>query len=168
MAGQTSYAQNPVIGEPGQLFGTEYHDIVSYVASGTIPFGSVVELSGGKVRVPQATGSTLTMKGVALQIVAKEQALGAAASSIATTWVAGDVVPVLRKGRCFALWNGTTQSDGLAPNVTHSSTTGSQGYFTDAATSTTAGSEIAAAPAGVVLGPVTGQSTFCLVELNLP
>ena len=71
----------------------------------------------------------------------------------------GRSVPLLRKGRIWALSDGggTIVSYG-AVNVWHSSTTGLQGVFTFSAPALTVGSEISAAPGITVYQPNTGAN----------
>jgi hypothetical protein len=177
---QVTYSLTPTVGTPGQLADNqEGVEIVSYPAAEFIPFGRAVVLdsSGKKVQLPQAAGSTLgTMKGVAIYQAAREQALFASAVGTgggSGGYAIGDMVPICRRGCIYVAWTGTTQTDGATPNIRHASTDANseaqhRGKFTDASTSTTVASEIAAAPGGLVLGRDTGSTAFALVDVNFP
>lgn len=166
---QTDYSFNPVVGTLGQRYREHNSDeVVTYPAAAQITPGSLLELitvaGVDKVRLAQsASGALKPLVGVALFEDRYAPALGATNNY----FQAGDLVPVLRKGRVFAAWNGTTQASLATVNYEHSSTTNPQGSFTDAATATTAGSEIDLAN-GVRLVKNLASSTMCLVELNLP
>jgi hypothetical protein len=82
------------------------------------------------------------------------------------------MVPVLRKGRIWTVWTGTTRVDMVAPKIRHASTDGDsqaqhRGKVTDAAVDTDAGQENSAAPDGVLMGN-QGMSGAIVLELNLP
>ena len=120
--------------------------------------------------------------------VAREQQLSASGgSSGAAGYQIGEMVPVLRKGRIFAAWDGGgAQAIFGTPNINHSSTTDAnnvKGSFTGTATSVVAGSEIAAAPLEILMvkdvsaltpqrgaasAGAAGPTFVCLLELNLP
>lgn len=176
MAGQTAYSATPAIGVPGMLADGGHDrriDTMIVAAGQTIPFGAVVEDVGdGTCRLPGDTGNpgAFALCGVAVMSVAREQSFTPGVGSAGAAYTAGEAIPVLRRGRIFALWSGTTQVARATPNVTHSSTTNSKGYFTDAAAASTAGSEISAAvtTGGCSLVRPTGAAGFCLVDLNLP
>ncbi len=169
---QTSYSLDPAVGLPGMPADTGYNDIRSYPCSEDIPFGVLCELASGKVRRCQQSGSGLgsTVVGVSVYDPAREQQVPSAGTG-AGSYKSGEMVPLLRKGRVFAQWNGTTQTALTQPNVNHPSSSdpsGIRGVFTDASTSTTAGSEITQCPASILMVRDTGSTSLCLVEINLP
>lgn len=178
---QLSYAQNNVAAVAGmrsECFGSEY--IQSFIAASTIEPGTVVEqLANGKVQKCQSTGATVTIAGVALFGVTTEQSLQAIAAdgqrSAPGVYVAGDHVPVMRQGRVWCPFDGTTQANLKAANVIHSSqSTGASaahnGWLTDAATSSTAGIEVGST--NLLFIGVTGihasVTGLALVEVHTP
>lgn len=165
---QTTYNLAPAIGVVGMPETPLPADgVVSYPAGEVINPGRLCEVSAGLLRQCQSTGATVGAKivGVSMWLNYREQPLPAGA----VTWVVGDLVPCVRKGRVFAAWNGTTQVELAVPQVNHQSVTATnRGVFTDAASSAVADSEIAPAPSpGVNLIRDTASTTMCLVELNL-
>ena len=160
MPGQTAYTVLPAVGLSGQILDDAFNLITSYPAGELISVGRACEVVAGVLRMCQTTGAALgNVVGVSCYIGAREPG----------QFAIGDMVPVLRRGKIFADWNGTTQVEFAVPNVNHSSTIATnRGVFTDAATSAGAGVEIAAAPSGCIEVRPTGMATVCLVELNLP
>lgn len=162
---QTAYNLDLTIGLPGQYFDPETGEgVVSYVAAEAITPGSLVELdsTGRMIQMPQGTGGAAMGKlvGVAARVQAKENT---------SIYAAGDLVPVVRKGRVFANWSGTTEVPLAQLNVQHSSTIATnRGFVTDAATSATAGSEISATSGGLVCFKAIATSGLALVEVNFP
>lgn len=173
--GQQSYSYFTAFAVPGQLADLAYNEIGSYLAAETINPGRAVELAsdGLSVQQPQQTGATFAPVGVAVLITARE---GSGAVGITGYGVGGpqynlgDTVPVLKRGAMYAEWKGTTQTAGGMPNVYHSSTTATdRGKFTDAATSTTAGSEVSnAGHAFRVRLALPGSGSIVLLDVNLP
>lgn len=200
--GQTSYQLNPDVAVPGMLADQNFDDkIVSYVAGEYIEFGRVCEVdANGLVYHTAGTGAALTttnrqLAGVTIFDAAREQQLATfGGTSVGSTGQAGyqvgEPVPVLRKGRIFGCWDGGTgsftQGVLVRPNINHPSTTDPndlRGSFTGNATSNTAGSEVAQAPAEMLLvrdvstltpqrggasAGSLGPTYVCLVEVNLP
>ena len=161
MPGQTAYTVLPAVGLNGQILDDGFNLITSYPASELISVGRLCEVVGGLLRMCQTAGANLgNVVGVSAYIGAREPG----------QFQIGDMVPVLRRGKIFAEWNGTTQVEFATPNVNHSSTLAvSRGMFTDAVASAVAGSEISVAPTpGLIEVRPTGMATTCLVELNLP
>lgn len=199
--GQTSYQLNPDIAVPGMLFDENLDDkVISFPAGEVIEFGRLVEVdANGLVWKVSGTGAALVhagrqLAGVSVFDVAREQQLSTILPGGSTGnagYQVGEMVPVLRKGSVYAAWDGGTgalSQTVLGPiNVNHSSTTDPndiKGTFTGNATSNTAGSEVALAPAGItcsVRGDVSGLTpqrgavasagvgpTFvCALEVNL-
>lgn len=167
---QTSYNTDVVIGVPGQPRASTIHEmIVSYPAGEVINFGRAVAVnSSGLLQQVQETGDGLLagLLGVSVYQPAREQAYPPTFGG--AQYQVGEMVPVMRRGRIFAEWNGTTQGYCAAVNVNCSSTTDTnRGIFTDAAISAVAGSEIAVAT-GMVLYAPTGVSNLCELDINLP
>lgn len=165
--GQLTYNLNPDIAVPGQLADENLDDkILSFPAGEAIEFGRLVEVDGttGAVWKVAGTGATLVtsgraLAGVSVFDVAREQQLASTGGSSGKgNYQVGEMVPVLRKGHIYAAWDGGTGSFGqgvfTVPNVNHSSTTDTndiKGSFTGNTTSSSAGSEVAAAPAGILM-----------------
>lgn len=162
---QTAYALKPVTALPGQDMDPAMagRHVESWVASEAIPFGCAVEFNSGKVRRPQQASTALDFQGVALYSSAKEPDSGGG-------YVAGDLVPVMRKGRVACVWTGTTVVENAVPKVRHSSTIATnRGYFTDAAEDASAGTEIHNAPNGVRMrGTAVLETGLVEIELNVP
>jgi hypothetical protein len=152
----------PVIGIPGMLADNARKlAIVGYPCSEPIPAGRLCEVVNGVLRLCQTTGASLgNVVGVSVYIGLKEST---------SVFAVGDLVPVVRIGRVWAEWNGTTQTEYSVPNVNHSSTVATnRGMITDAATSAVAGSEVSPAPNPGVRIWRPGIATACIVEVNLP
>jgi hypothetical protein len=161
---QTSYSLESGIGYPGQVNEIAPSEIVSYTASETILPGTFVELdtTNGTIKNPQAT--TLG-KIVGLACYASTWPPGG--------YAAGDTVPVLRKGRALASFNGGTDTYFGAVNIKHASddtlsNAQYRGYATASATSATAGAEVDAAPTSIVFVKPCTPSTMAYIELNMP
>lgn len=173
--GQTTYNNAPTVAVPGMLADDEVNQIDSFVASETIYPGRLLELSSDGLRCQQVqdTGNTVPTQilGIAVLQTSREGtgAVGVASQGGAV-YNAGDAVPVLRKGRCYAEWKGTTQTAFGMPNVYHSSTvTTDRGKLTDASTSATAGSEVSNAGNSIKLRKaLAGSGNVALVDVNLP
>lgn len=167
---QTDYGLDPVAFVPGMPYRPlGDSDVVEhFVASADITPGTLVEVVNGAVRPAQSlNGALKPLVGVALRIPTHTNA--SSFTGPFTTWKAGQQVPVMRKGRVYANWSGTTQPEYGKLNYQHSSDgSHNQGYFTDAATASTAGAEVDNCPNGVLSVKSTGSTSVCLVELNLP
>lgn len=156
----------------GQIADSGAIDIDSaHVCSEDLSPGRVVELhTDGKLRAPQGTGAPIAkLFGV---VVRKHNVEGTLTSSLDAADVgkykAGEVVTVMRKGR---VWAETvtpfafTELD--AAQVSHSSTIAThRGKVTSAASSGTAGAEIAST--ALVVRSLNSDSSLALLELNLP
>jgi hypothetical protein len=185
--GQTDYSLFPYVGGAGQRYRASSSDeVVDYVALATIQPGQLLEVvtvaaaesptgeSEGVRPAQSASGALKPVAGVALYVETYAPLPGQAAPP--NYFMAGDRIPVLRKGRVYAQWSGTTQGVLVTANYYHESTgaTAVQGVITDAATSATAGSEVDALPAGMRVVRPTAQSgqrsapNCVLLELNLP
>ena len=196
--GQLSYNLEMDIAVPGQLADQNLDDkVISFPAGEDIEFGRLLEVdTSGLVWKTKGTGASLTngkLAGVSVLDVARPQALASAGGSSGNGhYKAGEMVPVLRKGHIYAAWDGGTGSFGqgvyVVPNVNHSSTTDPtdiKGTFTGNTTSSSAGSEVAAAPAGILLvrdvsaltpqrgavatagPPIVGPTFICDLEVNI-
>lgn len=173
--GQQTYNQFPAFAQPGQLADLAYNEIVYFPAAEVIQPGVAVELAADGISCQQAqqTGSTFAPVGVSVLITARE---GSGAVGITPYGVGGpqynigDSVPVLMRGRIYAAWQGTTQTAFGMPNAFHSSTTPTtRGVFTDTATSTVAGSEVANAGHQFrVRQALPGSGNIVLLDVNLP
>jgi predicted RecA/RadA family phage recombinase len=188
---QLAYTRDLVPGLPGMIFG-EWNEaqIVDYVAGATILPGQAVEFntSDGLIYPLKDTGTTTTflpkLVGIALRDpVGGENSYPPATGTNVVSfagYAAGQPVPVCRKGKVFALFDGGgTLAEWVAPNVWHSSTGADlQGVFTFSATATTAGHEIDTMLAGVLAIHKEFSGSFTdgfnqtvkvlVVELNLP
>lgn len=159
---QTSYSLDPATVVPGQVIdaGDDTH-IEPFIAAEVIAPGLGVELtSDGKgVQLPQGTGTGISaFAGFAVFKDAREPG----------SYAIGDIVPVLRKGRIAANCVGSTTITALgAANVSHSSTLATdRGKITSAATSGTAGSEVASV--GAIFRKDPGVTNVAIIEVNLP
>jgi hypothetical protein len=155
---QTSYGYAPdAEAVPGQLADNSSADVVSRIASGTIPFGCLVEeASDGTVSVPSGT-SLGKVGGIALFDTTHAR----------DGWVAGEAVPVLRRGRVYTAFSGGTQTNLTAAKVNHSSTIAThRGKLCAGAADTDAGEEVTALT-GVVFIRSTGETDLALVEVSL-
>jgi hypothetical protein len=146
--------------------------IVTCIAAEAIPFGVVAEFNAaGQLINPKTTAlGTYGVAGVVLR-----QALrmgGAYAPGQTSSYLAGEEVPVLRRGQVYAAFDGagTVVPYATTANVDHSTTVATnRGMLTASATSTVAGSEVAALPAGTCTFYSTpGSNGACLVALFLP
>jgi hypothetical protein len=196
MGGQTAYNLNPDIAVPGQIADLSLDNhIVSFPAGEVIEFGRAVEVdSNGVAWKVKGAGASLAagkFAGVTVFDLAREQQMASTGGSSGLAgYQVGEMVPVMRKGRIYGCWDGGTGSFSqgvfVTPNINHSSTTDAnniKGTFTGNATSSTVGSEIAAAPAEIVMvrdvsalvpsrgatsAGSAGPTYVCLLELNLP
>ena len=171
--GQLSYSLFPAVATPGELADNTVNRIVSKVAKEAIQPGRGLELAAdGSVQQVQQTSSTMKLFGFSVFLSAREGVgnNNDSANPTGAAFAIGDMVPVLRRGSLFAEWKGTTQVEGTVPNMYHSSTTATdRGKVTDAATATTAGSEITVCPSWVAIGsPLPGSGSVVLVHVNAP
>lgn len=178
---QTKYPILPDFAVPGMLAESNLDAAVidgQYAAAGNIPFGSAVELVSGKLQVCQQTTNDLSkLYGVAVYQGMREQAYPPGSTAINAGYQAGDMVPVLRRGRIYGLWDGST-SGGFSSatafttvNIAHSSDgSHDQGQFNQASTSTAAGSENTTAGNGWITAAnqATLPTNCVLLEVNLP
>ncbi len=161
MSVQTSYSLAPGTGLAGQLLDSADCMITSYPAGEALSAGYLVVLSSGVLALPAAADAVTPPKIVGVVVYDDAREPG--------QYAIGDMVPVLRRGRIFAAWSGTTQAELTAPKITHSSATGAKGTFTDASATAATGAEIGAAPEGCLMLRANGTSTtVCCIELNLP
>lgn len=144
--------------DPGQLF-------ISAIAAEDVLPGRVVELDPTdttvmKCRLPQTASAVGKILGIVVYSSADQVG----------SFKAGAEVRILRRGRIYAEFNGTTGSDMMTNlNVNSSSTVATnRGKLTDAATSAGAGTEIYATKMLCFEETSVSPSGLCLVELNGP
>lgn len=165
---QSTYSVDYPICQLGQLADTGTKEEVSYPAAEAIPFGRAVELdsTGTKVQLVQGTGQAIAkLVGVSILDATKEpDPAGGGGYKI------GEVVRVLRKGRIYAEFSGTTDAALVNANIYHSSTIATnRGKFTDVAGAAGAGVEVDSSGFAKFMRPINAsQAGACLVELNLP
>ena len=147
---QTSVTTTPAIGLPGEPYDIGPRDVVTKIATEAIPFGSYVSFTDDEhCELSDSTGEvTGRQGGIALRDPSH-------ASGVA--FVAGDPVPVMRKGRCTVAVESAVTAGGSA--FVRFSGTGAQGAFrVDADTS-----NAVAAPKCTYF---FGGSTLAVVEIN--
>lgn len=173
--GQTVYNQFPAFAQPGQLADLAYNEIAYFPAAEVIQPGRAVEIASDGISCQQAqqTSTTFNPVGVSVLLTAREGsgAVGITAYGVGgPQYNIGDSVPVLMRGRIYAEWKGTTQTAFGMPNAYHSSTTATdRGKFTDAGTSSGAGTEVAnAGHAFRVRQALPGSGNIVLLDVNLP
>lgn len=138
MPGQLAYTLNNTAGLPGMLYDKSTSTFIDSKPCGAVvlPFGVVVELVAGVLRIAQGTGnpSANGFWGVVMWQDSMEPG----------GYQPGQDVPVLRKGRIWvATAAGAAFAQGVAANYTHSSTAATpQGRFTNAAVGAGVGTEI--------------------------
>jgi hypothetical protein len=107
-ATQLSYSESPAVGRPGMEFDiSAANDVVSWIADEAIPFGVwVSETVEGHCELPDTSAEITTNKGgIALIDPSKASQAG---------YAIGDLVRVMRRGRCFVLSEETlTKGDTL-------------------------------------------------------
>lgn len=182
--GQTSVTVFPATAQAGQLADLALNVIETFTAIEVINPGRFVEVASDGLSVQQVQGSSSsdttghfykTCLGVSIMKTARE---GAGASGVTAygvggpAYAIGDPVPVLRRGRIFAEWKGTTQPAFGQAQVYHSSTTADladRGKVTDAAVGQSAGSEVSYLPAGVLTRyKLPGTGPVVLIDVNFP
>lgn len=165
---QVSYSSTMAPVRAGMPLDSFPVDEVSYPAGEAIPYGVMVELVNGVARRPQGTTTTMNVVGASMYDPTRESSV---IGSSGLGYVVGDAVRVMRRGRIVLQFSGTTPGldlNATSLNISHSSTTATnRGTITDAATATTAGAEIQAAPSGMVWVRNPGVAGLCTVELNL-
>jgi hypothetical protein len=173
--GQSTYTEFSALAQPGQLADCAYNEIVSFMAAETINPGRAVELASDNLSIQQCqqTSTTCTPRGIAIWKTAREGGGpdGLTAFSVeGLSYQAGEMVPVLMRGRIYAEWKGTTQTAFAMPNIYHSSTIATdRGKFTDAGTSSGAGTEIAnAGHQFFTRFALVGTGNIVEIEVNLP
>lgn len=181
LIGQQSYKMFSALANPGQVVDLAFNEFESFPAAVTVPPGVAVELAsdGLSVQPCQQTTTTFVPLGISVQNTARESqgAVGVTGYGVeGLSYQAGEMVRVLMRGRIFASWSGTTQTafaygtSGQPLHVWHSSTGANpQGVFTDAATSSVAGAEVAAAGSQFrVRQAQPGSGNIVELDVNLP
>ena len=180
--GQTSVTVFPATAQAGQLADLALNVIETFTAIEVINPGRFVEVASDGLSVQQVQGTSSsdttghfykTCLGVSIMKTARE---GAGASGVTAygvggpAYAIGDPVPVLRRGRIFAEWKGTTQPAFGQAQVYHSSTIATdRGKVTDASVGQGAGTEISYLPAGVLTRYVLpGTGPVVLIDVNFP
>jgi hypothetical protein len=175
--GQVTYQQFPNFAVPGQLADLAYNEIQSFPAAEVINPGRMVEMASDGLSIQQVQAATTTAipnsVGIAVLLTAREGqgAVGVTAYGVqGPTYQAGEMVPVLMRGRVYAEWKGTTQTNFSMPNVYHSGTTATdRGKFTDASPSASSGTEVSNAGNFYrVRQALPGTGSIVLVDVNLP
>lgn len=173
--GQTVYQQFSDFADPGQLVDCAFNEIVSFPAAEVIPPGRAVEMAadGLSVQLCQQTSSTFNPVGISVQNTARE---GTGAVGVnpqygvqGLSYQPGETVRVLMRGRIWAEWKGTTQPVFGAINTYHSSTISTdRGKFTDASTSTGAGTEVSTSAVFRTRQAQSNSGTIVELDVNLP
>jgi hypothetical protein len=173
--GQSTYVEFSPLANPGQLVDMAYNEIVSFMAAEVINPGRAVEMAsdGLSIQQTQQTSTTFAPVGVAILKTARESQGPAGVTGLGVeglAYQAGEMVPVLMRGRIYAEWKGTTQTAFGMPNAYHSSTVATdRGKLTDAGTSAGAGTEIANTGHQFrVRMALTGSGNIVEVDVNLP
>ncbi len=174
--GQTAYQMFPDVAQPGQLADLAYNEIVSFPASEVIQPGRVVCLNADGLTCQQAQGTSSTLaKVLGISVLRTREGAGAVGITAygigGVAYAVGDMVPVLMRGRIYAEWDPTgTQSGWGAYTINESSTTATKrGTLTNAAASTTTGSEVATSITGIRgRQALSSTGNLVLVDVNLP
>ncbi len=163
---QTTYNRVRSAAVAGMLVDLTECVIESFVALEDIPPGRMVEWNASSkgIQLPQGTGFSLPVGMSCFDPTNMQPAIPAAGF----VYKLGDMVPVLRRGKIWAAFSGGTPALFSPANVKHSSTVATnRGMVTASATSSVAGSEIAA------IGPsdfrsLEGPTGLIQVEVSLP
>lgn len=171
---QTAYTLNNRAGLPGMLYDKDDSSFIDSKPCGAtaLAAGVYVELVNGLLQVAQGTGDPDANN--VWGLVLYSDSMEPNPTTNAGQYLPGVQVPILRRGRAFALLDAAVVSIvvGAAANFTHSSTgANSQGLFTTAANSSTAGHEISVTKAiwfkdtGLI---AASPYSLAVIELNLP
>lgn len=164
---QLTYSLNNKAGIPGQLYDNDASSFVDSKPCGAVILqpGVGVELVAGVLRIAQGTGDPngSVFWGVVVYTPAMEPG----------GYPVGQEVPVLRRGRIWALLDSGVAyaGTGVAVNYTHSSNAShGQGTFTNAVVSGVVGQEVSATRAVWFQdgGLVGASPSIACVELSLP
>lgn len=177
--GQLTVTLAPGEANPGMLADNGFNDVVSFQAGEIIQPGRAVEIIAANavdsvptIRMVQDTGNAaLAIVGVSVLDTARENPGSADLSTYVggAAYAIGDMVRVLKKGRIYMEWKGTTQVLGKM-NVYHSSTLAvDRGKLTDAGAASTSGAEISVGPQWISVEKVmAGTGSVALVSVNAP
>ena len=162
--GQLTYNRTRDVAVAGMVSQDCCECVVSYPAAEDIEPGTFVVLnSSGQCEPPQDTSLGKPL-GVAVFSPTSMQPAVPAAGFV---YKAGDMVPILRKGRCYVKYNGGSPATYTQAHVKHSSTIATyRGYATASATSAGAGVEIS--DLGPVMFVEAGPSGVWLMEVCFP
>lgn len=158
---QTAYPGSIPVALEGQIADNSNDDVTSKVAHESITAGRfVARQANGRVKLPAAATDVTSgaAEGFAVLDTAREGAYGTGGSA---PWVAGDVVPVLRKGRIYVVPE-TAFNEGEAVHVRYAGV-GNAGAVRNAAVA----SETAILPSAVFRNSGSA-SGLAIVEINLP
>ena len=163
MAAQSTFDLDSAAAVAGQVYDMRDAVIISRPASAYVPFGRVVvEDSNGAVAVPGAA-SLVKVAGIALRSPARAQDLAGGSAGYA----AGEMVPILRQGACYACFDGGTDAAYDPARVKHADTTTThRGKLTASAASTASDAQITD-PGMFLFIKGLADSALCLVEVNL-
>lgn len=182
--GQTTYSQFFQTAQIGQYADLALNVLTTFPAAEVINPGRAVELASDGVSVQQVQGTSAAedggthiykrILGFAVLRTAREGAGAVGVTPYGVGGVAyqlGELVPVLSRGRIYAEWKGTTQvAFSQSLKVYHSSTVSTdRGKVTDAALSTTAGSEVSYLGQAIQTRyTVLNTGPVVLIDVNLP
>lgn len=125
---QTTYNQNPDIGEEGEIASnSQYQDVVSAIADDTndpILFGSFVTVktapAGGDlpvVELPNASGEVTGVAGQAGGVVVRDKTAENSNASAFTGYVDGEILSIMRRGRIWVISEDAVSAVGVAAFV---------------------------------------------------
>lgn len=161
---QLVYNRNLTTAVPGLMAEDDDGYVVSYPAAEDIPPGRIVVLnSDGAVELPQ---DTTFSKPVGISVFSPTNQMTAIPSA-GFVYAAGDMVPVLRRGRCWASYQGGSPATLTQATVNHSSTVAThRGKLSASVTSGGVGTEIS--DPGPVMFVMAGPSGVWLAEVGYP
>jgi hypothetical protein len=173
MTVQTAFSTNNKAGVPGMLYDKDFSSLIDSKPCGatTLIPGQMVELVSGVLQPCQGTGDPDSNP--VWGVVMFGDAMEPNPTTGAGEYVYGLEVPVLRKGRIWVQLAAAVSSivPGAAVNFSHSSTTATErGFFTTAAVSGTAGSEVSAVKGTWFAdgGLIGGTPSCAAIDISYP